>query len=390
MVADRGQFVARLVMPQAVQPCANCCVVAGRWVRTVAPLERWWPTAGNAPSRRCCFDWSSAAAREEGDKGWSLAGQWTRTAARCWAWSSRMVAPLAGVVVRRWRMERRSCSGRARALAPCNFSFVAAAGRPLLRRVSDDVVTAGKHVEISASRFVRVFNLPTDGLIDLLEVPNDLVLQARTLFSRSAGSFDAVTHERFLMMTAIHFGIKVNWRKILFEVLKEMVDRTTKRAKGFAAQICVILKGDPAVTLGEVKTFPPSKIISVKTVNTYVATNKTIDARGEIDEPDVATVAIVKKKSVSKKRPVTVSEAAVVKKKRTSSGKAVSKEKGLAIVSAALDAEPIQTVGPTPAMPVVHPPAPKLKAPKRKLRLTAGSDDESVAKEQSVEDAVLQ
>ncbi|KZV49970.1 splicing factor 3B subunit 1-like [Dorcoceras hygrometricum] len=223
--------------------------------------------------------------------------------------------------------------------------------------------------------FVGVFNLPTDGLIDLSEVPNDLVLQARTLFSHSgkpvqfsckkrllkyefcflndilaksitvkAGSFDAVTQERFLMMTAIHFGIKVNWSEILFEVLKEMVNRTTRRAKGFDAQICVLLKGDPAVTLGEAKTFPPLKILSEKTVTTYVSMNKTIDARGETDEPNVATVAFVKKKSVSKKRPAAVSEAP-------------------------------DTVDPTSAIPAAHPPAPKRRAPKRKLRMTAGSDD---------------
>ncbi|KZV34529.1 hypothetical protein F511_09267 [Dorcoceras hygrometricum] len=155
----------------------------------------------------------------------------------------------------------------------------------------------------------------------------------------------------------------------------EMVDRTTRRAKGFAAQICVLLKGDPAVTLGEVKTFTPLKILSEKTINTYVATNKAIDARGEKYEPDVATVAFVKKKSVSKKRPAAVSEAPVVKKKRTSSGKAVSKEKDLAIVSIPLDAEPIQTVDRTSAIPAAHPPAPKRRAPKRKLRMIAGSDD---------------
>ncbi|KZV40764.1 hypothetical protein F511_13829 [Dorcoceras hygrometricum] len=339
---------------------------------------------------------------------------------------------------------------------------------------------SGKYVEISAIRFAGVFNIPTDGLIDFSEVPSDLVLQARTMFSRSGkpvlfsckkrllkyefrllndilaksitvkeSSFDAITHESFLMMTAIHFGINVNWSKILFEVLKEMVDRTTKRAKGFAAQICVVLKGDPAVTLGEAKTFPTSKIISTKTVNTYVDTNKKIDARGETDEPDVATIAIVKKNSVSKKRPAALSEAPVFKKKRKTSGKAVSKEKDLAIVSVTLGAEPIQTVDPTSiaivkknsvskkrpaalseapvfkkkrktsgkavskekdlaivsvtlgaepiqtvdptsAMPAAHPPAPKRKAPKRKLRMTAGSDDEFVEKESAVETAVVE
>ncbi|KZV38606.1 hypothetical protein F511_04977 [Dorcoceras hygrometricum] len=83
----------------------------------------------------------------------------------------------------------------------------------------------------------------------------------------------------------------------------------------------------------------------------HIAKNKTIYARGESDEPEVAKVAIVKKKSVSrkksasiadkdaddvhvevvaekavsKKRPTAISEATVVKKKRTTSGKAVSK-----------------------------------------------------------------
>ncbi|KZT75983.1 hypothetical protein F511_46993 [Dorcoceras hygrometricum] len=40
-------------------------------------------------------------------------------------------------------MKRRSCSGRARALVPPRFFVAATAGRPPLRRVSGDVVTAG-------------------------------------------------------------------------------------------------------------------------------------------------------------------------------------------------------------------------------------------------------
>ncbi|KZV58676.1 protein transport protein sec31-like [Dorcoceras hygrometricum] len=168
---------------------------------------------------------------------------------------------------------------------------------------------SGKYVAISESRFSEVFGLPTEGLTDISAVPEDLVYDARSIFSQSGepvsflvGSFDVVTHERFLMMTAIHFGIKVNWRKILFEVLKEMVDKTIKRSKGFAVQICVLLKSDPAVTLGDATTFPQLKILYAKTVSTYVATNKTIDSRGETVEPGVAKVAIVRKKSVSKKK----------------------------------------------------------------------------------------
>ncbi|KZV55563.1 hypothetical protein F511_26382 [Dorcoceras hygrometricum] len=253
-------------------------------------------------------------------------------------------------------------------------------------------VVSGKYVAISETRFSGVFNLPTDGLTDLSEVPYDLVLQARTLFSKSsvpvqfscnkrlmkyefrllnnifaksitvkAGSFDAVTHERFLIMTAIHFGIKVNWSKILFEVLEEMADRTTKRAKGFAAQICVLLKCDPTVTLGESKTFPLLKILSAKTVNTYITTNRTIDARGESDEPEVA-------KDTAEVQMETAAPA--VKKTRTKTGKDAIVEKDLMLVVVAQEALSIQAVEPISAVPAERPHAKRRKAPKRKLRLS--------------------
>ncbi|KZV36975.1 hypothetical protein F511_21178 [Dorcoceras hygrometricum] len=212
---------------------------------------------------------------------------------------------------------------------------------------------------------------------------NDILEKA---ISVKAGSFDAVTHERFLMMTAIHFWVKINWSTILFEVLKEMVDRTTKRAKGFAAQICVLLKGDPEVTLGEATIFPPLKILSEKTVHTYVATNKTIDARGETEEPEVAKVAVVKRKTVSKKKSATT----IAKNKRTTSGQTVPKDQDLAIVSVALDVMPIQTVDPISAMTAAHPPPPKQKSPNRKLKLTPDSDEDVVEKEYDMETVVVE
>ncbi|KZV50594.1 Helicase protein with RING/U-box domain [Dorcoceras hygrometricum] len=142
------------------------------------------------------------------------------------------------------------------------------------------------------------------------------------------------------------------------------------------------------------KTFPPLKIISAKTVNTYIATNKAIDARGESDEPEVAKVAIVKKKSmsknksasipdkdaddihvevvaekdVSKKRPAAVSEATVVKK-NDNIWESRLQRKGFGSSE--------------------RPHAQKRKAPKRKLRMTAGSDDEIVEKEPTVENVVV-
>ncbi|KZV42829.1 hypothetical protein F511_27169 [Dorcoceras hygrometricum] len=252
-----------------------------------------------------------------------------------------------------------------------------------------------KVVVITEDRFVGVFELPTAGLTDLLEVPKNLVFDARSLFSQSGEPFDVVTHECSVLMTAIHFELKVNWSKRLFDTLKEMADKSSKRAKGYAAQICFLLKGEPSVTLGEATTFPPLKILFAKTVGTYVATNKTIDARGESDEPEVTKVAVVKRKSVSKKRSASTANkdtdevqvetvAPAVKKKRTATGRAAPAEKDLALVTVAQDALPIQIVEPISAVPVEHPHAQKRKAMKINLRLSTGSDDEIVEKDPDV------
>ncbi|KZV34110.1 CMP-N-acetylneuraminate-beta-galactosamide-alpha-2, 3-sialyltransferase 2 [Dorcoceras hygrometricum] len=95
---------------------------------------------------------------------------------------------------------------------------------------------SGKFFSISQSRFAEVFDLPTEGLVDFSEVPKNLVYDSRSIFSKSgepvstygkkklmkyeyrmlndilakaitvkADLFDAVTNERFLMMTSIQF-----------------------------------------------------------------------------------------------------------------------------------------------------------------------------------------
>ncbi|KZV50808.1 hypothetical protein F511_07206 [Dorcoceras hygrometricum] len=265
---------------------------------------------------------------------------------------------------------------------------------------------SGKFFSISQSRFAEVFELPTERLVDFSEVPKNLVYDARSIFSKSgepvstygknklmkyeyrllndildkaitvkAGSFDAVTNERFLMMTAIQFGLKVNWSKRLFSVLKEMVDKTQNKAKGYAAQICVLLKSNPTITMGESVPFPTSKVLSIKTVHTYIAMNQTIDARGQSDEPGMAPVAIVKRKSKSKKE----SESTVVpKKRRTVKIKASPSKSSLDMVIVAQVAVPLTIIEPTPAATAEKSPLPKRKSKKRKLVLPRGSDDETV------------
>ncbi|KZV30811.1 splicing factor 3B subunit 1-like [Dorcoceras hygrometricum] len=237
----------------------------------------------------------------------------------------------------------------------------------------------GKFVGVSEEFFAGVFELPTTGLTDVDDVPKDLVYDARSIFFKSgepvqtfckkrkmkhefrllndilaksitvkAGSFDDVTHERFLLMTAIHFGLKINWSKILFDILKGMVTKTSKQAKGFATHICALLKSAPNLTMGEAKTFPPLKILTAKTVGTYIAKKK------------------------------------AVKKKRTTVGRAAPTSTDLALVTVAQEAVPIQMIS------AVTPPALKRKAPKRKLELPVDSDDEIVETKPDVENVVEQ
>ncbi|KZV39209.1 hypothetical protein F511_16330 [Dorcoceras hygrometricum] len=165
-------------------------------------------------------------------------------------------------------------------------------------------------------------------------------------------------------MAAINGGVKINWIKLLFNIFKDIVTPGSKQAKGYAIQICLMLKNVPHLALGDSKEFPASKILTAKTVHRYIAV---------VDKSEVEDVSRVKKtpvkKAVSRKRPAAVDKP-VVKKKRTCVGKVSA-----VTTSPALEAVPIQTVSPISTMP---PSAPKRKIQKRKRRLALGSDDETV------------
>ncbi|KZV56921.1 NADH dehydrogenase [Dorcoceras hygrometricum] len=116
--------------------------------------------------------------------------------------------------------------------------------------------------------------------------------------SVKAGSFNAITVEKFSLITAVVCRIKMNWAKFLFSILKKMVSAGSKQAKGFAIQISLLLA-----------TFP--------------------------------SLELAKKKAVSKKRPSADVGAAVPKKKRSFKKKSVS---SLELVEVAEEAIPIQQV----------------------------------------------
>ncbi|KZV46269.1 hypothetical protein F511_10403 [Dorcoceras hygrometricum] len=199
----------------------------------------------------------------------------------------------------------------------------------------------GTSVEISEEIFAGAFELSMDGLTDLSEIPEDLVFDARSIFSDSgkqvstsckkreikiefrllsdilaksifvkAGSFDDVTHERFLLMDAITGGVRINW----------------------------------------------GRIMTKKTVHRYVVINEKVSVEEVADKPRVRRTPV--KRAVSRKRPATA------------------------------EAVPLQIVEPTPAVAAEQSPVPKRKSKKRRLLLYKDSDDEIVKERGAVEETV--
>ncbi|KZV57729.1 hypothetical protein F511_21780 [Dorcoceras hygrometricum] len=236
----------------------------------------------------------------------------------------------------------------------------------------------GTTVEISKDIFTVAFELPMEGLTDLSEVPKDLVFDVRSLFSESkeqvgisclkmemkieyrllsdilaktiyvkAASFDAVTRKRFFFMTAITFDVKVNWSRLLFDILKDMVTPGSRQEKWYAIQICVLLKNVSGLDLGDSKAFPSPRILTEKIVHRYVVINEKVGAEEVTDEPRVKKAP--KTKAASKKRPAdVVATKPVVKKKRTTKQRPVSSEDTLEIMAVALEVVQLQTIEPTP------------------------------------------
>ncbi|KZV51665.1 hypothetical protein F511_28890 [Dorcoceras hygrometricum] len=222
--------------------------------------------------------------------------------------------------------------------------------------VQDDEVVRtvqGKLVEISEEIFAQTFQLSVEGWIDINEVPKELIFDDRTEFSFTgeklstsckkrelkieyrrlsdivaksitvkADSFDVVTHERFLLMTAIFGGVSVNWGRLLFKIFKDMVTPETRQARGYAVHICILLKNIPDLELEDSEEFPPLKILTAKTIGRYIAINDKIaveSVEGLAGKSRVKKTPV--KRAASKKKSVAIEEQ-VVKKKRTLKGKA--------------------------------------------------------------------
>ncbi|KZV46770.1 hypothetical protein F511_13490 [Dorcoceras hygrometricum] len=161
-----------------------------------------------------------------------------------------------------------------------------------------------------------------------------------------------------------------------------MVMPGSRQARGYAVQICILLKNVPNLDLGDSKEFPPLKILNARTVGRYISINDKISVE---DVEDVGDVSRVKKtpvkRVVSKKRPATAAAEPVVKKKRTLKGKAALSNEKLELVSVAQEAVPLHIIKPITAAPTKS----KRKVPKRNLILPAGSADEFAEEETDFE-----
>ncbi|KZV21443.1 hypothetical protein F511_16912 [Dorcoceras hygrometricum] len=145
----------------------------------------------------------------------------------------------------------------------------------------------GTSVEISENIFTATFELPSEGLTDLSKVPKNLVFDARSIFSISN---------------------------------EQMVTPGSRQAKGFAIQICAILKNVSGLALGEFQAFPASRVLTEKTIHRYVVLNDKVGGEADTDAPRAKKTPV--NKAMSQKRPASDAEVApVVKKKRTTKAK---------------------------------------------------------------------
>ncbi|KZV23547.1 hypothetical protein F511_02033 [Dorcoceras hygrometricum] len=240
----------------------------------------------------------------------------------------------------------------------------------------------GVSVEISEQLLAETFELHVEGLTDLLEIPKDLVFDAKSIVSFSgklvsisgkkkemkvefrllcdilaktisvkAGSFDAITQEKFLMMAAIICGVRINWSRIFFNILKDMVTPGSRQAKGYAIQISLLLENVPNLEMGESSEFPSSKFLTEKTVHRYIVLNDKVGMEVVTAEPRVKKTPVTKAAS-KKRQDIDVASKPVVKKKRTTKSKTGFEKETLETLP--VEAVPLQMIAPIPVAVVTE------------------------------------
>lgn len=161
-------------------------------------------------------------------------------------------------------------------------------------------------ISLDEGSFAALFSLPTEGIInftnilstdvdDILTVSSatsipmkpsgarkemkveyqlfvDIV--AKSLLAK-AGSFAAMTLEKFQIMTAIIKGIPINWSAVLFHIFKNMVSNT-KQSFGFAIQMSKFLE-DSGLPLNGSHSLHKSRMLNAQSVITLKPNLKSLN-----------------------------------------------------------------------------------------------------------------
>ncbi|KZV47123.1 phycocyanobilin ferredoxin oxidoreductase-like protein [Dorcoceras hygrometricum] len=92
-------------------------------------------------------------------------------------------------------------------------------------------------------------------------------------------------------MVAITTGLKVNWSQVLFQVLTAMVNNHTRQSQGFAVQLSVLLEFLVKADLGESFKLHPQKVLTNKSVHTYIKKYLGVGQAGETSKASGPTTS---------------------------------------------------------------------------------------------------
>ncbi|KZV38635.1 hypothetical protein F511_36691 [Dorcoceras hygrometricum] len=96
-----------------------------------------------------------------------------------------------------------------------------------------------------------------------------------------AGSFDTVTCQKFEFMVAISAGLSVNWGRILFQRLLSMVQNPKKQSQGYTVSVSMVMETLVKADLGASIKLHSQKVLTSKSVQSYIKKNQDIAPEGE-------------------------------------------------------------------------------------------------------------
>ncbi|KZV41441.1 hypothetical protein F511_10054 [Dorcoceras hygrometricum] len=102
-----------------------------------------------------------------------------------------------------------------------------------------------------------------------------------------------------------------------------MVTPGSRQGRGYAVQICILLKNVPNLDLGDSKEFPPLKILTARTIGRYISINDKISVE---DLEDVGDVSRVNKTPTSLPPTVTTDVSASFAEFRASNSRLISNQ----------------------------------------------------------------